>query len=66
MEKLLGILNLKFKFGNSSQSLHLLNKTKFEWTFDNIRIEKIISVPIWAPILCVCVCVCGDFTSARC
>ena len=25
------------------------NKTsKFEWTLDNIRIEKIISVPIWA------------------
>ena len=25
------------------------NKTsKFEWTLDNIRIEKIISAPIWA------------------
>ena len=24
------------------------NNNKFEWTLDNIRIEKIISAPIWA------------------
>ena len=25
-----------------------MKTSKFEWTLDNIRIEKIISVPIWA------------------
>ena len=32
------------------ENLSSLNSetSKFEWTLDNIRIEKIISVPIWA------------------
>ena len=25
-----------------------MKKSKFEWTLDNIRIEKIIYAPIWA------------------
>ena len=31
---------------------NILEQASFEWTLDDIRIEKIISAPIWATIRC--------------
>ena len=40
--------NIKIKAGKKKKKLISIKTSKFDWRLNDIRIEKIISAPIWA------------------